>query len=298
MNLQICHFMCVCSCLRAPWCSLCGGLSWWDSGAERNEVSPNWHRNLCHPLSQEHSWMVRSLHKYYITTVWIIHDVVNCFRFKIQQHEFWWPTYIYFMFTTYHLLSSLLFICLPFLFFLTPLPHTSITSSLQRCVHMDQPPRGGCGAGGIRAGGPGPGGPGHQRCPGGALPHRRGGGGGRPRCHPHQLPRGEATNAPQRRISGWSAGPHICGLQHVKAPGVEQLPLHVAYHTEDSKYRACIWHMHTDAVSMASFERNQDSLFFQLTWVEIWKKCGCITSQQDASQTSHVFLPVTSCLGK
>lgn len=162
------------------------------------------------------------------------------------------------MFTTYLLLSSL------------PPPLPPITSSsLQRCVHMDQPPRGGCGAGGIRAGGPGPGGPGHKRCPGGALPHRRGGGGGRPRCHPHQLPRGEATHAPQRRISGRSAGPHICGLQHVKAPGVEHLPLHVAYHTEDSKYRAC---MHTDAVSMASFERNQDSLFFQLSgnMKEMW----------------------------
>lgn len=96
---------------------------------------------------------------------------------------------------------------------------------------MDKPPGGGCGAGGIGAGGPGPGGTGHQRCPGGALPHRRGGGGGRPRRHPHQLPRGEATHAPQRRIPGRPAGPHICGLQHVRALLREGSPLHVAHHT-------------------------------------------------------------------
>uniref|UniRef100_A0A8C9XZ18 Disco interacting A n=1 Tax=Sander lucioperca TaxID=283035 RepID=A0A8C9XZ18_SANLU len=92
-------------------------------------------------------------------------------------------------------------------------------------VHLDQPAGGGCGAGGLGAGSPGPGGPGHQRGAGGALPHRRGGGGGRPRRHPHQLQRGEATHAPQRRIPGRPAGPHICGLQHVSAP------LHMVYHT-------------------------------------------------------------------
>lgn len=80
--------------------------------------------------------------------------------------------------------------------------HPSPPPPPQCCVHMDQSPRGGCGAGGIRAGGPGPGGPGHQRRPGGALSHCWGGGGGGPRCHPHQLARGEATHAPQRWIPG------------------------------------------------------------------------------------------------
>lgn len=103
----------------------------------------------------------------------------------------------------------------------SPLP----PPSFQCGVHLDQPAGGGCGAGGLGAGSPGPGGPGHQRGAGGALPHRRGGGGGRPRRHPHQLQRGEATHAPQRRIPGRPAGPHICGLQHVSAP------LHMVYHT-------------------------------------------------------------------
>lgn len=88
---------------------------------------------------------------------------------------------------------------------------------LQCRVHVDQPPGSGCGAGGVWTGGLGPGGAGHQCCPGGALPYCRGGSGGGSWRHPHQLQRREATHAPQRRFPGWSAGPHICGLQHVKA---------------------------------------------------------------------------------
>lgn len=115
----------MCSCLRAPWRSLCGGLSWWDSGAERNEVSPNWHRNFCYPFSQEHSWMVRNLNELCFTTLllfrWIIHDVVR--SLSILDSRYSWATWIlttslilYPMFTIFLLLSSPLFPRLPFLF--------------------------------------------------------------------------------------------------------------------------------------------------------------------------------------
>ena len=85
----------------------------------------------------------------------------------------------------------------------------------QRGVHVDQPAGGGSGAGRPRERGPGPGAPGHQRGAGGPLPHRGRGGGGGPRRHPHQLPRGEAADAPAGRLPHRPAGPDLRGLQHV-----------------------------------------------------------------------------------
>lgn len=86
----------------------------------------------------------------------------------------------------------------------------------QCCVYMDQP----VGCGGwtewLGAGGLGPGAPCHQCGPGGAPPHRGGGGHRGPRGHPHQLQRREAENAPARLLPGRPTGSHLCGLQHVK----------------------------------------------------------------------------------
>lgn len=47
-------------CLRAPRRPVCGGLSWWNVGAEGDEVSPHRHWNVSYSVSQEHRWMVRS----------------------------------------------------------------------------------------------------------------------------------------------------------------------------------------------------------------------------------------------
>lgn len=99
-----------------------------------------------------------------------------------------------------------------------------IFSPLQCGVHLDQSAGGGGGAGGIGAGSPGSCGPGHQRGPGGTLPHRRSGGGGRPRRHPHKFPGGKAAHAPERRILGRPTWPHIRGVQHVKAQLLEVYP--------------------------------------------------------------------------
>lgn len=140
------------------------------------------------------------------------------------------------------------------LFFLSLLLsfHFSFCLAFSQCgVHLDQPPGGGGGAGGVRAGGPGPGCPGHQRSPGGALPHRGSGGGGRPRRHPHQLQRGEAAHAPQRRVPGRPAGPHICGLQHVRGPSSTRL----------ITQRESVWLLWKESV-----------LLFQLADRETWKK--------------------------
>lgn len=87
--------------------------------------------------------------------------------------------------------------------------------SLQCCVHLDQPAGGGGGAVWLWAGGSGFGASGYQRGPGGALPDCGCGGGGGSWSHPHQFPRRETEDAPPGQFPGGSAGPHLCGLQHV-----------------------------------------------------------------------------------
>lgn len=167
-----------------------------------------------------------------------------------------------------HLLS----ICL---FFLHWLP-------LQCGVHLDQPSGGGGGAGGIRAGGPGPGGSCHQCCPGRALPHCRCGGGGRPRRHSHQLPRGEAAHAPERRLLSRPTGPHIRGLQYVRTQLQEVHPSMWLITQQDSRYSA-------------RSQRQESELPAQ------WDvKTAKLLSKTEIrlTQTSCLFLPVISCLNK
>lgn len=79
-------------------------------------------------------------------------------------------------------------------------------------VSLDQPAGGSRGAGRFRTGSVGPGSFGDQLGPGGALPDRRRGGGGGHWRHSHQLSRRETEDAPARRLSSRSAGPHLCGV--------------------------------------------------------------------------------------
>ena len=80
---------------------------------------------------------------------------------------------------------------------------------------MDQPAGGGGGAQRLRAGSLGPGATRHECGPGGAPPHRRGGGHRGPRGDPHQLQGREAEDASARLLPGGPTRPHLCGLQHV-----------------------------------------------------------------------------------
>ena len=87
--------------------------------------------------------------------------------------------------------------------------------SLQRCLHVDQLAGRRCWARRQRVRGPGPRSPGNQRSPWGTLPYRRRGGHGGPWGHTNQLKGGEATDASEGRIPGWSVGSNLRGLQYV-----------------------------------------------------------------------------------